>query len=255
MADKILPELIEQIRGGFSPSKTSVFGFSDGDYLPFYFIDKNPEITLVNANDLHDIPYLKGEKDVELSLRLIGDQEKPTQTIESDTIAIGLHTSSEQIIRQGLVGNGIFDNKVVLLESAPMGDWRRRLNQMIDNGVFNEAKAIILCEFSAPIKRDFKNNYGIEPNTDQISEKKNALFQDFTRELKRKNPNILVYEAPANSFGHGSRNEQYMACGRCSITTAGTFIGINPINRTPSPDLGGAATIFVPLAGKDGTYI
>lgn len=137
----------------FSAQPTAIIGFSDGTALPFYLIDKTDNVTLIQGTSIHhNSDYLKQKSDVSINLKKLNSAT--TSNLDASAIAISLHTSYNQMIAHPYVSKDLFDDKIVILESARDSQWREKINEMIDSKVFDNSKAIILGEFSQAILGD-----------------------------------------------------------------------------------------------------
>ncbi len=214
IGERHMPQRLSRVmQEKFNPSPTVVFGFSDGTYLPFYFSDKTPNITLVEASNIFDLEYLKGERDVEIKLKEVQGSALPSQNIDGDVLAISIHTSYGQMFDAGCVSRRVFDGKIAMLESAHDSKLMDKITTMIDSGVFDSSKAIVLGEF--PMKGDAQQKF----------------YQEFAERLSARGVNIPVLQSATGPsvFGHGSRRGEYIACGKCKITTEGDYIGENVV--------------------------
>ncbi len=195
-----------------SPTPTTVLAFSDGAFTPFYFIDKIPQITLVQMARLSDFEYLKGEReDSKIALKAVEASTMPQQDLEAKTVAISIHTLYNQTSGQEpLVSRDIFNDKIAIIESARDNRLEEKITNMINSGIFDHAKAIILGEFP---------------------EEKSQYYNQFVEKINARNLAIPILETKegASFFGHGCKRPGYTACAECSIDTNGDCIIKNPI--------------------------
>lgn len=211
IGEKYMPQRLSKMREEFNPSPTVVFGFSDGTYMPFYFSDKTPNITLVQASNIFDLEYLKGERDVEIKLKEAQGSAPLSHDIEGNVLAISIHTSYSQIFDIKVVDQKVFDGKIVMLESARDNELDKKITDMINSGIFDHSKAIVLGKFNVKDQEEFN--------------------QEFTKKLNDRGVNIPVLQSAdgPSVFGHGSGRREYIACGKCKITTDGNYIGENVV--------------------------
>lgn len=262
----LLPELQKQLTTQRTFTPTAIIGASDGLTLAFYLASKSPQITPIHAGGLYNAKFLKGEYAIKLPIKTVETDKQISQDVSGELIATSLHNYHNQIIDMHYVETNFFANKIIALESSQGNRWMIKLNKLIDEGVFDQSKALIFGEIAAAINGDLislKNRkisidqlgsqlapmvtnsaeqqeiinsalaYCAEPKTEHTQLIKDIIYKNLAEKISARNPNIVIVKAADQHeiFGHACQRAEYIPWGNCIISKEGTVTIENPFSK------------------------